>query len=81
VTRSTPPDSATGPDSAAAFELLSAIVLGDEAVQNELLALRRVDQFAARVSALANDHGLALSPPDVVAALATARRAWYSRWV
>ena len=66
-----------GSDAMAGFR---AQVLGDERLQQELLALDPVT-FAESASAVAVREGWSLTPADVEAAVGQARREWFERWV
>jgi hypothetical protein len=63
------------------MDRLRDLVLGDEALQDELLAAPDAAQFAQRLTDLADRLGLALTVEETLAEVTAARRLWLERWM
>ncbi|MDX6228924.1 MAG: hypothetical protein QOI76_2314 [Frankiales bacterium] len=59
---------------------LLASAVDDERVRERLLPLRQQD-FTDSLIAVAAERGLVVEPADVEAAIGSARRTWWERWV
>jgi hypothetical protein len=63
-----------------AFEQLRALVLADEALQNELFAERDQPAFVSSLVAIAAEHGINVTDMDIWQELSNGRTVALSMW-